>query len=236
MRKNLFEEVVVAVIVAIVGTIVSAIINKLVLTNTNYWSVWVVTGIICAFLVLIIYYLNNHKNIRYNDKIALLTDDKNYVTADLNQDRQLIGRSAKCGVWQTFEIVDANRLYTQEKKRLVRYGDIVALKAINNGCYVGANRNSEKQLNCWATRIQGWEKFRLEPPDNASGGVEESVKYGSSFALYAFATEQYVSYIHDEVGRLLAVAPKIKSWEKFTFVNPNRLSNILENTFHRPFK
>jgi uncharacterized membrane protein YeaQ/YmgE (transglycosylase-associated protein family) len=230
MRSNLSEEITVVVIGAIVGAIASAVVNRIITADIGYWWLWILVGIVCALFIVVIYHFNNSKVITYGSKAAIQTDDKNFVTSDSNHGNQLIGRAKRVGAWQVFEIVEADRPYSQEKYKVVHYGDHVALRAINTNQYVGAKLDSENELVSWANQLRGpgWETFTLDPPPNASGGQKEPVRYRSSFALLAYNKMYVRCALWGDDGRLLAVASKIDTWETFTFVNPYSLTNTLK--------
>ena len=214
----------VALIGAIAGAVANAIVNLLLAGKINFGNalIWVIIGSLGALLLSWMYRnIRRNRVIMYGYSVAIRTHDHNYVTADLNRDHQLFGRAQNIKAWQIFEIVDASKPFSQKSKQIVRYGDKIALKALNNDRFVGADLNNEKQLTTWASEVRGWETLTLcLTPEGPPANEEKAIRYGDSFALRAF-NDKYASYKLTGDGRLLAVADEIKSWERFVFIDPS---------------
>lgn len=221
--EQIFIGSIVALVGAIAGAIATAIINLILngKITSNFWWFWILGGFVGALLILWLYRIYPQKPLIYGCKIAIRTHDNNYVTVDLNQDRQLIGRAKSIKAWEILEIVDASMPFSQEPNRQVHYGDKVGFKALNSNRFVGADLDHDKQLTTWATELRGWETFTLLPTPNNHSVLGDIVRYGDYFALKAY-NEKYVEYILTGDGRLLADAPHIKKWETFVFTNLTR--------------
>src|SRR5437660_1578777 len=132
--NQILEGSIIALVGAIAGAITNAIVNLILAGKINFnntW-IWVIVGSLAALLIFWGYRRTKQRGtITYGCRVAIRTCDGKYVTADLNQDHQLFGMAQDIKAWEIFEIVDASPFF-QNSTQLVRYGDKIGLKALNN--------------------------------------------------------------------------------------------------------
>jgi hypothetical protein len=183
----------------------------------------VVAAVIVAIVGPIIYrnYITRPKQdaLTFGKKVGIRACDGRYVMADLNTNSRLLGREHHLKEWEMFEIVDALDPFSSVPKP-IRYGDKVALRAINNGSFVGAALDSNGELFARVSWVKAWETFVLcRTPSSVRVGVDNIVRYGSFFALQAHNGKN-VMFNREGDGGLSAVALHIKEWETFVFIDP----------------
>jgi hypothetical protein len=222
VRGQIFVGSVVALVGAIAGAIATAIINLLFAgkLNFNYWWTWVLGGAVLALVLFWLFRRSQQPILKYGQRVAIRTYDNTYVTLDLNHFNQMVGGAKEIKAWQLFEIHLASNPYSETRKRSVRYGDKIALRAVNNDCFVGASLHSQAELTAWVTYVKEWETFILCFSPATAPGKHNLVSFGSSFALQA-DNGKYVQYAFAADKRLFAIADGIKEWETFEFVKPD---------------
>jgi hypothetical protein len=240
MNNLTSEQILVGAVAAFVGAATSAIANaiiSLILAGKIFYDyswVWLIIGLLCAALVIWAYLRYRRNVISYRSRVAIQTNDGNYVTADQNS--EIIGRAKVIKAWQTFEIVDASQPNASELKSSgpIHFGNKIALRAVNDK-FVSADldQESDKHLATWNPESQWWETFKLclssESPPARNGDV---IHYGEAFALQTYNGDpfasppedgKFVRYIHNSKnGRLLADADRMDEWTTFKFIDPIR--------------
>jgi gas vesicle protein len=155
------------------------------------------------------------KILTYGAQISIQACNGRYVMSDLNKGGKLSATAEHTKEWELFEIVDASNQHSNNQNRPVRFGDKVALRAVNNSNFVAIN--FQDQLISRQTCLQKtWETFTLIHPVSRRRG---RIWYGSSIVLRAYNGKQVKCNLHEEAA-LQANAPHIKEWEIFTLKAP----------------
>jgi hypothetical protein len=189
----------------------------------NIVVIFIMTMIgLCGFLG-IQWFVNLEANtVRYGMHIALRTVDGKYVTTDLHGNAYLAGRAKKIGDWEIFEIVDPENPFSYDTTKIVHYGDIIALRAINHGHFVRSHSGRENKLIADMPWVQDWERFVLyNPNDKFLSHTFARLMYGDTFALRAHHG-QYVSYVPSRNGDLESIATDIQENAIFVCIDPER--------------
>ncbi len=156
----------------------------------------------------------------YGNKIGIRSCNGTYIMCDLDSGERLFGRKRKIDEWEIFEIVNPKVPFVTIPNRLVRYGDKVGFRSINNKNFIGANLNSnEKEVMSIMPKPDTWETFTLVSPPVESKN-KKGVCLGGAFALKAY-NNRFVRFKKDGDGGLYADAEHIKDWEIFYVINPS---------------
>jgi len=160
--------------------------------------------------------------VEYGRKVAFIMHDHYFLQVDLD-DRQLAGPGLqavdkeRAGGWESFELVDPQDTVGSPIKKPLRYGDRIALRAVNDR-FVGAEMNFGDILIAGAEKAQEWETFTVQSLSVKTGIPNGSyVYYGHPIALLA-DNQKFVAYRADTDKKIWAAAAAVGAWEQFTFV------------------
>ncbi len=187
-------------------------------------------GVIVATVIKVVFsYLKHHKKrefvdiVLYGDQIGIRACDGNYFQVKLDIGTRLFALERHIKNWELLEIVAASRPFSITPNRAVHYGDKIALKAMNNNNFIGANLNSEqKEITANVAHIKEWETFILRHPTNWLKTIfHTKVRYGDFFALRAY-NNKHITYNRDGDKGLFASVSHIQEWEIFSVIKPSQ--------------
>lgn len=161
----------------------------------------------------------NYNYILYGNQIGIKASNKKYIMARLNHHGKLTARAEHINKWEKFEIIRAEESLSENKNRLVRYGEKIALRSLANDKFVSSDLGNHGRLIAGALHIREWETFTLLP-------VKDDDKLGEFIAY----EDDFILQIHDskivycrlkESGRICIDSNRTDGSEVFTFIQPS---------------
>jgi len=179
-----------------------------------------------AIIVAIIKIISNHDKrekfidfVMYGEQIGIRVCDGNYFQVKLDIGTRLFALERHIENWELLEIVAASRPFAITQNKPIHYGDKIALKALNNKNFLGANLNSEqKEVTANVAHVKEWETFMIVHPNSWFKTLfHKKLRYGDFFALRAY-NNKYITYNRDGDKGLFASVSQIKEWEIFSVI------------------
>ncbi|MDM8542496.1 hypothetical protein QUF90_15580 [Desulfococcaceae bacterium HSG9] len=122
--------------------------------TTEIWAAIIrAIGVITATIIKVVFnYLKHNKQekstdvLMYEEQIGIRVCDGKYFQIKLDIGTRLFTLERHIKEWELIEIVAASKPFSIAPNRAVHYGDKIALKAINNNNFIGANLNNVNAL------------------------------------------------------------------------------------------
>ena len=158
-------------------------------------------------------------SIVYRSPISIRASNKKHITARLNHHGKLAARADLVNKWEKFEIVNAEESLSENKNRLIRYGEKIAFRSLANDKFVSSDLGNHGRLIAGALHIKEWETFTLLPVKD-DDKLGEIIEYEDNFTLQIHDKKIVYCRVR-ESGRICIDSNRTDSSEVFTFIQPS---------------